>query len=543
MKVEMDDVYFANAVPLEQLKKAVGHAVRSAYMLSGMTDIAALRNDPELGAANDAIWQDTVSTNLYLHGGIGSGVGAAEGFGEAYFLPNTGYNETCAAVANCLWNERMFLYHEDGKYLDVLERALYNNVLSGISLSGDYFFYQNPLVSFGKYKRVPWYGVPCCPTNLTRFIPSMPGLIYAKGDGKIYVALYVAGTGKMTVNGSKVNLTQKTNYPWDGRVQITVQPEKTSTFDLSLRIPGWAQGHPVPGDLYRYLDPAASAPIVKVNGASIRVKIVKGFASIQRQWEAGDTVDLELPMPIRRVLANEKVQADAGLVALERGPVVYCVEGVDHDGNVDQLFLPNETALTPEFRPGLLGGVTVLKGRVQQKEGNPQAKTTEVLAVPYYAWDNRGTDAMKVWLPTSRSGAQTVISASYRFLNDGADEIVTNPTPANSGDGAVRRLTWWDHRGTSEWVQWKFDEAKDVSSLSVYWFDDGSNGACRVPGSWKLSYRDGKNWVPVSNASGFGVQKDQLNKVKFTPIKTDALRLDVQLKDGFSGGILQLKSE
>jgi len=410
------DRYYANEVPVEDLTEAVGHAVRTAYMLSGMTDIAALRNARGMGRAVDAIWNDTITTKLYLHGGIGSGVGMSEGFGEAYRLPNDGYNETCAAVASCFWNHRLFLLHDDAKYLDVLERTLYNNVLAGVSLSGDRFFYPNPLISKGGYERSPWFGCACCPPNIARLLPAVPGMVYAQRADQIYVALYVAGTGKVVLPGGPVKLAQKTRYPWDGQVHITVSPAKSFEFELKLRIPGWAQGKPVPGNLYRYLDATAEAPVVKVNGKPVPVKVKNGFAPIRRTWKAGDTVDLDLPMPVRRVLANDKVEDDEGLVAMERGPIVYCVEEADNGANIFSLVLDDSAKPEPAHRPDLLGGVTVLKAQaaeaVQADKGGVRTRNAKLIAIPYYAWCNRGAGKMNVWLARTAGKATPVAADS-----------------------------------------------------------------------------------------------------------------------------------
>ena len=378
-------------------------------MLSGMTDIAALGRSPGMGRSADAIWLDTVGTKLYLHGGIGSGVGMSEGFGEAYRLPNNGYCETCAAVANCLWNHRLFLLHGDGKYLDVLERGLYNNVPAGVSLSGDRFFYQNPLMSAGGYNRSPWFGCACCPVNIVRFLPSVPGFAYAHRADQLYVGLYIAGTAEIALPGDNVKLTVKTRYPWNGLVEITIDPEKAGQFELKLRIPGWAMGRPVPGDLYRYLD-ATAGPGLKVNGQAIPLSVEKGFASIRRRWQAGDKVDLDLPMPVRRVLANVKVMDDVGLAAIERGPVVYCVEETDNGKDLFSLVVADDAKLVPEYRPSLLGGVTVLTGQATKayraSNGDVQTRPATLLAVPYCTWCNRDTGRMNVWLARTADKAQ-----------------------------------------------------------------------------------------------------------------------------------------
>lgn len=551
VKFGFEDAYYANEVPLEQLTVAVGHAVRTAYMLSGMTDVAALRKAAGLEKSTDMIWKDTVGTKLYLHGGIGSGVGMAEGFGNSYELPNHGYNETCAAVANSLWNHRLFLLHGDGKYLDVLERSLYNNVLSGISLSGDRFFYQNPLVSNGAYARKPWFGPPCCPVNLARLIPSVPGMIYAHRGDRILVGLYAAGTGEIGLPAGKVKITQKTNYPWDGRVLLRVEPEKPGNFEMSLRIPGWAQGQPVPGDLYRYMDAKASEAVVKVNGERVPVALEKGFTSIRREWKAGDTIELELPMPIRRVLAHEKVAANEGRVALERGPVVYCVEGADFGGRITQFWFPDDAALTPEFKPDHLRGVMALNGVVPGSYRNPsgavEVRPTPFTAIPYYAWENRGAGAMAVWLlrtkekvramPAPSLASSSTVSASYCNQTDSLEALNDRELPGSSRDQGIPRFTWWNHRGGREWIQYEFPAATTVSRVKLYWFDDG--GGCGVPASWRLLYKDGTGFKPVEQASAYPTQRDQFNEVSFTPVNTSALRIEASLQPGKSGGVLE----
>ena len=411
VKVEMNDRYFSNEVPLDQLTQAVGHAVRTGYMLSGMTDIVALRGEPGFRRALDTIWDDTVYTKIYLHGGIGSGVGMAEGFGEAYRLPNTGYNETCAAIANVLWNHRMFLLAGDGRYLDVMERSLYNNVCAGVSLSGDHFFYPNPLVSEGKYERSPWFGCACCPGNIARCLPSVPGMMCARRDDQIFVCLYAAGTAEIALPDTKVRLAQRTDYPWNGHVTVELSPERESDFALKLRVPGWAQGRPIPGDLYRYLDGAAEPPRLTVNGEAVPVSVEQGFTTVRRTWKPGDRVELDLPMPVRRVLANEKVEEDHGLAALERGPLVYCVEEADNGAHLFSLVLGDTAQFTVEHRAELLGGVTVLTAEVERAftagDGVVKTRPATLTAVPYCTWCNRGAGRMNVWMARDAAKART----------------------------------------------------------------------------------------------------------------------------------------
>ena len=397
------DNYYANDIPLTQLTRAVGHAVRTGYMLCGMTDIAALFADAGYTTAVDAVWADTVGSKLYLHGGLGSGVGTSEGFGNAYEMPNDGYNETCAAVANCLWNHRMFLLHGDAKYIDVLERTLYNGFLSGISLSGDHFFYPNPLVSKGGYTRKAWFGCACCPVNVSRFLPSVPGLQYAVHADQLYVNLYIGGSAETAIAATRVTLTQETRYPWEGAVALTVSPEKSADFTVQVRIPGWACNQPVPTDLYHYADKRPRDISLSVNGQAQAIQIQKGYVAVTRRWNKGDVLKLDLAMPVRRVVAHEKVVDDVGRVALERGPLVYCFEGLDHQGDIFNLTIPDKAALEAQFRPALLGGVTVLSGQgtlgTQRGDGSIVTEAATLTAIPYYAWGNRSAGPMQVWMP------------------------------------------------------------------------------------------------------------------------------------------------
>ena len=403
VKSAFPDGYYSNEVPLTNLTRAVGHSVRTGYMLAGMTDIAALLGDADYTKSVDAVWADTVGSKLYLHGGIGSGVGMSEGFGNAYEMPNTGYNETCAAIANALWNQRMFLLHADAKYIDVLERTLYNGFLSGVSLSGDHFFYQNPLVSKGGYARKAWFGCACCPVNVSRFLPSVPGLQYAVHADQLYVNLFAGGTAEMSVADTRVKITQETHYPWDGMVKLTVAPEKPSDFTVRVRIPGWARNQPVPTDLYRYADKLQPEVSLSVNGQPQPIQLEQGYVAVTRRWQSGDVLTLNLAMPVRRVVAHARVADDVGRVALERGPVVYCFEGVDNQDKVFQLVVPDDVAFASQVRPDLLGGVTVLCGAgqaaVRRPDGSVATEPAALTAIPYYAWCNRGAGQMQVWMP------------------------------------------------------------------------------------------------------------------------------------------------
>jgi DUF1680 family protein len=409
---ELYGAYAQDHAPVLEQKEAVGHAVRAGYLYSAMADVGALTGDEAYGRALDAIWDSVVGRKLYVTGGLGARRDG-EAFGDDYELPSlTAYAETCAAIAGAMWSHRMFLLRGDGKYVDVLERILYNGFLSGVSLDGERFFYPNPLASTGtrtfnqgKKGRSEWFDCSCCPTNVVRFLPSIPGYVYAQRGGDAFVNLFVAGRGELTLDGDlRVALRQETRYPWDGAVRITVEPARPSEFAVRVRIPGWAQGRPVPSDLYRYADGATSPFRLAVNGQPLAPAIEQGFAVLRRAWKAGDTIDLVLPMPVRRVQGHDKVAATAGRVALERGPVVYCAEATDNGGDVFNLVLPDDAVLEARARPDLLGGVTVLAGRALALHAGDDGRSVvtrerDFVAVPYHVWAHRGEGSMAVWIP------------------------------------------------------------------------------------------------------------------------------------------------
>jgi DUF1680 family protein len=393
--------------PVIEQKEAVGHAVRAAYMYSAMVDEAALDGDPLYREAVQRIWDDVVSRKLYLTGGIGARH-KGEAFGDAFELPNrTAYAETCASIANVYWNYRMFLLSGDGKYVDVLERTLYNATLAGVSLKGDTFFYPNPLESDGRtpfdhgaLTRQPWFDSSCCPTNLGRFIPSIGDYVYATRPDTLFVNLFVASQASVETPDLDLGIVQETRYPWDGRVTLRLTPRRPRAFTVKVRIPGWARSRPVPSDLYRYVGAPAPAYEVRVNGRRVDAPLADGYAVLDRTWTTGDKITLHLPMTVRRVVADERVVDDRGKVALERGPLVYCVEGIDNGGSVLDMVVPDAAAFRVEDRPGLLHGVTVLRAAVSDGQGRPRP----LLAVPYYAWSHRGVGEMAVWLPRGGIG-------------------------------------------------------------------------------------------------------------------------------------------
>jgi DUF1680 family protein len=536
----------------------VGHAVRATYMYSGMADVAALTGDPTYVKAINTIWTNTVTKKLYITGGIGAS-GAGEAFGSHYQLPNmTAYNETCASVGMDYWNHRLFLLHGDAKYIDVMERTLFNGLISGVSLDGKTFFYPNPLESRGQHQRSPWFGVACCPSNISRFLASVPGYVYAKTSDAIYVNLYVQGSGDVTLGGGrKVRLTQQTRYPWDGAVKLTVAPDKTGTFDINLRIPGWAREEPVPGDLYKFLGTAPAATI-KVNGAAVPLTIDKGYVRLARAWKTGDVVELSLPMPVRRVVAHEKVADDAGRVALQRGPIVYAAEWPDNaNGRVRNLVLPDANQMASQYRPALLNGVEVIKGRAvalaYDAKGGVVKADQPFVAIPYATWANRGPGEMIVWLPRTDANARptpfpTVATTAKVSVSTPGQGRGKSARPINDGeeppssDDPSSYFDWWPTLGSAlEWVEMAFAKPETVSESSVYWFDDTGRGAVRVPASWRVLYKDGAEWKPVQGASAYGVSRDAFNRVTFTPVTTGALRIEVTMQPKFSVGLQEWK--
>jgi len=383
--------------------EATGHAVRAGYLYSGMADVAALTGDERYAAAIGRIWDNMAERKLYLTGGVGA-LTDGEAYGADFQLPEDGYNETCAAVALMMWNHRMFLLSGDGKFMDVFERTAYNGFISGVSATGDCFFYTNPLAYDGQAKinaghagRAPWFGCACCPPNLMRMLASFTGYIYAVRGDQLYVNLYADSAGRAQVAGTAVTLRQETDYPWAGRVRLAVDPERPARFTLQLRVPGWARGRPVPTDLYAYDSPPATPCTARVGGAAVPVRVEHGYLALSREWKAGEVVELDFPMPVHPVHADARVAAARGRVAFERGPIVYCVEGADAPTSLANLAVPAGASWTAVFEPGLLGGVTTLQLAGVRAAGQPGPLA--VRAIPYFAWNNRGLGPMTVWLP------------------------------------------------------------------------------------------------------------------------------------------------
>lgn len=404
------DAYSQAHKPVVEQDEAVGHAVRAVYMYSGMADVAAITGDSSYIKAIDKIWDNIVSKKIYVTGGIGARH-AGEAFGNNYELPNqSAYCETCAAIGNVYMNYRLFLLHGDAKYFDVLERTLYNGLISGVSLDGGSFFYPNPLSSSGKYSRKPWFGCACCPSNVSRFIPSLPGYVYAVKDDQVYVNLFLSNKAELKVDKKKIILEQETDYPWKGDIRLKIT-QGNQNFTMKLRIPGWVRGNVLPSDLYAYADNQKPVYRVSVNGQTVESDVNNGYLSIARKWKKGDVVEVHFDMLPRIVKANPKVEADRGRVAVERGPIVYCAEWPDNRFNIHSVLLNQHPQFKVTEKPELLYGINQLTTDAQalsyDMAGKLVAKDVELTLIPYYAWAHRGEGDMEVWLPIDVSATST----------------------------------------------------------------------------------------------------------------------------------------
>jgi hypothetical protein len=519
------------------------------FLYIPLTDLAALTGRPEYQEAADKIWEDAVHHKLYLTGSIGS-IRFHEQFGSAYELPNlSAWNETCAAYGNVVWNQRMFQAHQDAKYIDVLERVLYNGFADGVSLNGDRFFYQNPLRSFGNYERFEWIDVPCCPPNVVRLLASLPSYIYAQGSNSVHVNLFVGSKASVKLpNGNTVAIEQETRYPWEGTVNIRVDSKRPEPFTLLLRIPGWARNEVLSGDLYEFADKTEEKPTLSLNGRPVELAIERGYARIERNWAKGDKLKLHLPMPVRRVKANIQVQEDHGMVALQRGPLVYCAEWPDNNGHALNLVVPEKAKFDSRWRPELLNGVQVVTGNVEalQRNGSGELKPQphQMVAIPYFAWSNRGPGEMAVWMSTDSqkawvallppdpihavrsSGGVQKVWTGYNDQNDDIRALYDGKDPLSSADEAYLYYRMRPEPGTVAWVEYEFESPAKVSSARVYWFDD--RRFCRLPTSWRVLYKEGDTWKPVANIEPYTVAKDTFNSITFAPVTTIAVRLEVE---------------
>ena len=549
--------YSQDHMPILQQNEIVGHAVRAGYLYSGVADVAALTGDKAYFEALERIWKNMSSKKLFITGGIGSRP-QGEGFGPNYELFNhTAYCETCAAIANVYWNYRMFLATGESKYIDVCERALYNNVLSGVSLSGDKFFYDNVLESDGEHERQKWFGCACCPGNITRFIASVPGYIYAQQGKDIFVNLYAQGSATI----GNVELEQITEYPWDGKIRIRIN-KGGGKFAIKLRIPSWLKSSPTNNNLYAYAD-AAKPYSVSVNGKGFYPEM-KDYITLQRSWKKGDVIEVDFPMDVRRIVANDNAEDDRGKMAFERGPVVFCLEGSDQpDGTVFDKYILPSADVKAHFEKNLLNGVMVLEGQAKQLDSEGNVKDVTFRAIPYSTWNNRGPQQMEIWIANTPAKAvatpvPTIASLARTFSNRGPiqnDAPETAPTdswaggvndqwePKRSSDISKPYHYWWLKYGSTEAITYQFDKEYEVSNVQVYWLEfDHYDGNFRTPESWMLYYQNANGeWLEVENHTPYTVSKDCYNSIDFAPVRTKGLKILAKLRKGESGGVLEWK--
>jgi uncharacterized protein len=536
-----DGTYWQDNVPIRDHRQIAGHAVRAGYLFSGVVDVAGETGDEGLLTMIDRVWRNTTQKRMYVTGGIGPSA-SNEGFTTDYDLPNlTAYQETCASVAMVMWNHRLNLLYGDAKYADLVELALYNGSLAGVSLDGKRFFYVNPLESRGGHHRSEWFGCACCPPNEARTLSALGNYAYATSDADLWVNLYIQGGANATVGGRKVKLDVTTDYPWDGNVKLAVQPDKEADFGLRLRVPGWCDG-----------------AFARVNGAEVNASISGGYLTISRTWKPGDVVEYEMPMPVRRIQADPRVKDNVGKLAIARGPLIYCLERADHPTSVFDIVLPADAELMPVKEAEMLGGVVVLKGigSVPERDVWPgglyrspeKSHKLPVTAVPYYAWDNRTPGDMVVWVPATPvmnpSGGlerQAKVTLSYVSGNCQPWGINDGIEPKRSGEQPAALCHWWPHKGREEWAQYTWSKPVAVNGVRVYWFDDTGRGECRLPASWKLLYQEGEEWKPVGGDAAFSTDGDKWVEVPFPSVKTTALRLVVQMQPGWAAGIHEWK--
>lgn len=571
--------YAQDHKPIREQREVVGHAVRAMYLYCAMADVAGITGDAGLWTALDAIWHDVVDRKMYVTGGIGPSA-SNEGFTTPYDLPNdTAYCETCAAIGMALWNQRMFLATGDAKYCDLVERELYNGFLSGVSLDGTRFFYDNPLGSKGQHQRVPWFDCSCCPSNVVRFLPALGERIYATRGDVLFVSQYIASEARVDLAGGEVRVSlrsesrEPTDFAWAAPMRIRIDLAEPREFELRLRWPDWSPYHDV-------VTVVGADGLDRESGDTDRTSgVVDGFLTLRRTWRPGDEVRIGWKIVPELVRQDERVRSTLDRRAIRVGPLVYCAEGVDNGGRARDLVLdvrsmelvqacssaqlgvaaPEAFVERTDGAPGTPEkyALTLPGKRVRALDGARAVEAARIVLVPYGLWANRGRNEMVVWLPivpelaelagegpvVRQNGAQVKASHCWRAdtpaaLNDGLSGEA-------SADESLPRLTFWDHRGGHEWVEYEFDVPRQIQSCSVQWFDDTGRGSCRVPASWRVTYASGDSWVPVEPMDGteFGVLADVFNRVTFTPIEARRVRLEIVQQDRSSSGILEWRVE
>ena len=560
------EVYYSQQhMPVREQREAVGHSVRALYLYSGMADIVAQTGDTTLNPALEAIWHDIADKKIHINGGLGS-VPGIEGFGPAYMLPNKDtYDETCAAVGNVFFNYRMFLATGDAKYVDMAEISLYNNVLAGVNLEGNRFFYVNVLeadgrkpFNHGRAGRSPWFGTACCPSNLARLIPQVSGMMYSQTDSDIFCSFYAGNSVELDLPAGKVGLKQQTAYPYDGKVTIEVTPEaEDAEFTLWLQIPTWTGDRFIPGELYSYADNAASGYSVKVNGRKVRAEVEDGFFPVARAWKAGDKVELELDMPVRYSVADERVEADINRMCLTRGPLLYCAEQPDNQ-HAAYMYIINDTKAPAEvgsFEDGIMKGITTIGIDASALTPDGTVVESPLLLIPYYAWNNRGDNTtMNVWfardyetiLASLPKLADNVafVDATHTYSGDDVTAVADGKRPSHSFDRTIPRWTSWNKVGKPQQVTISLKKPQEIESVSVYWYEDDSG--VKLPVSWTMDYMEAGEWKTFEpyTTDRFGIEKDQFNMVHPSgSVKAEALRLNIVPKPDKAVGILEVVIE
>jgi DUF1680 family protein len=534
---EYDGTYWIDDVPITEQHQIKGHAVRAAYLMSGATDVEMQTENPALALMLDRVWRNAVEKRVFVTGGIGPS-GSNEGFTVDYDLPNeTAYQETCASVAMAMWGYRMGLLHSDAHYFDAVENALDNAMLAGVALDGKHFFYTNPLASTGQHHRQEWFDCACCPPNALRTIAEIGGYAYAQRGETVFVNLYMPGQVSLKVGGRAVTLKVEGDYPYAGGLKLTPKVNSPTPIDLRLRIPGWCQN-----------------PTVSVNGHPMSAATHLGYVDLNRTWKPGDEVKLNLPMPVQQIAANPQVKDDAGRFAVRRGPLVYCAEQVDQAGPLGDLVVKQGAGFQAAWNPKLLGGTeeVLASGETapDQDWGHklyeplPSSKPATIKLIPYAMWDNRAAGPMQVWLPSTPAPppaggpeARAQVQASFLNTNAQIEGVNDGSEPTSSGQPTPRLLHFWPHKGTQEWVTYRWTKPISVKGVRIYWFDDTGRGECRLPSAWHLEAWKGSAWVPVQTT--FPVSKDKWCDANFAPVKTLALRLLVQSQPGWSSGVRQ----
>ncbi len=532
---EYDGTYWIDDVPITEHREIKGHAVRAAYLMSGTTDVARLDGDPALTKMLDRVWRNVTTKRAYVTGGIGPSA-SNEGFTVDYDLPNaTAYQESCASVAMAQWGWRMGLLHADARYFDAVETSLMNATLAGVNLKGDRFFYTNPLASRGDHHRSEWFGTACCPPNLLRTIASVGGYAYAARGRDLFVNLYLPGHADL----GHAALDVRGDYPWDGRLAVAVAPEDKKPFALRLRIPGWARSYSA-----------------RLNGKPLSAKTENGYLVVDRAWAKGDVVTLDLPMPVERIAAHPMVKDDQNRLAVRRGPLVYCLEGVDQTVPVGEIVLPASSVLKPTYRKEFLGGVVTLDGLGARAPEQEWDKTlyqpvkapapTPVCLIPYAFWDNRKPSPMELWLPSTPPPAPTggverkaTVEMSHVSAWCQPEAIHDGVEPKSSGEQPAINTHFWPRKGGEEWVAYRWKKPVRTAGVKVYWFDDTGRGECKVPRSWRIeAWRNGA-WRPIEAKTP--VEIDRWTEVRFPAVETTGLRLVIQQQDGWATGIHEWK--